>query len=188
MSRLILFTLALAVAPVHAADTWLELRSTAGEAAQSVNSPAGFTGAMGFAGEERGYALSFGWRFAERVGVELSMRDYGDYAGGSTLCPDTLVCAPVVNPARGEADGSAVALLYTLPAGRKFSVDLRAGLLAWETRIQDGFLAKTASGTDTLFGVGLRWQATPTLSLGLGVETHELSASGLEFGLRWDLH
>lgn len=187
MSRLILLTLMLSATSVQAAETWLELRSTAGEAAQSVAAPTGFTGAMGFAGEERGYALSFGWRFAERVSVELSLRDYGDYTGGSTLCPVATVCPAIVSPARGEADGSAVALLYTLPAGRKFSVDLRAGLLAWETRIQDGFLAKTASGTDALFGLGLRWQATPALSFGLGIETHELSGQGLELGLRWDL-
>lgn len=164
-------------------ENYVELRTVSAASAMSAT-PQGFTGSMGYGGSAHGQAVSLGWTLGERLAFELSMRDYGNYDGGSTLCPVGVGCTQNVGPAQGEAEGRAATLVYGWPLAGRVALQARGGFQRWSTEVSSGFERARESGTDGIFGLALQWRPLPALSFTLGIEDHELADHGAELGVR----
>lgn len=133
------------------------------------------------------YALQLGYRPVKYLGMEAAYHDYGRYGGTATShCPPGLPCSPYVASLTGRLAGWSFLLMPQLPVGYGLTAFIEGGVLHWSMKGLIGSSpAQVHSGTDALYGGGLRYDFPSHISLKVSFQHTDLHLNETSVGAEW---
>ena len=122
-----------------------------------------------------------GYSFTQRFGMEAGYLDLGDYSTDHSI--RTLTFGAIRGRDSFAIKGWTLGVLATWPLTEIFDLYFKAGVYAYEHRrrfTRDGVSGgSTENDAEPYYGLGAKWNLTPTLDLGLELIEYEIDqASG----------
>lgn len=166
-------------------------------------------------GEDGAAAVEVGYALNRHLAVEFGYQDLGRHTGTGSpctpadevciqrlaslgLCVEGFSCTEVYPALEADVDGFSLALVPSLPIGKRLSLRGKAGVIAWDTDVvvaggsivpasgsrttRDGELF---SSRDLLAGVGVQYSFPSGLGVLLQHETFDLDAETTSLGVSW---
>lgn len=109
--------------------------------------------------DDTGYRLFGGLAVSPYLRLEGGYIDFGEINGSESV----------------HADGTTLGLEVAAPLGYDMSAFLRGGLLLWESELSTPGFSLFREGEDPYYGIGIRFWATPRLSIVGAFERFELA-------------
>ena len=130
---------------------------------QSTINPVGATTGIAFKKTDTAFRLGAGYQINKNFGVEANYTDFGKLTGTATV-----LGLPVSLSSPGTGYG--VAVMGTLPMTDSFAFTGKVGIesVTFKTNVSViglNIIAASASKTNATFGVGIKYNLTPTVAL-----------------------
>jgi len=194
----------LAASAANAQSSGFFVEGTAGFGKFDLGNTSGWT----VDNKDSNWGLMAGYMLNNNFGIEAGYRDLGGASGSiagttsGTYYGKAYSATGTLN-ASGDADGWLFGMRLNFPVNDQFSVNARAGLFSWDTDIRvsatgsltyDGTTyvgnastSKGFSSTDPYYGVGVNYNVTKQLGIGVGYTQFDLDDIGVKNN-SWDIN
>ncbi|MFK8030438.1 MAG: porin family protein [Gammaproteobacteria bacterium] len=118
--------------------------------------------------DAKAFRLGLGYGFNNDIAVEANYVNLGDFTGNTGL--DNIGIS-------GEVEGISLSAIFSLPVTDNWSVNVRGGIMEWESELTTPQFREKRDGNDLFYGLGLQANFSENFALTGEWQRYELEDS-----------